>query len=265
MDSTPTIIEADGEYGPFHGALQDQVVFGTYRREGRWSDELLRLVTGLLREGGTLIDGGANIGLLSIPVATRTGAQCIAVEPEPLNFELLVRNVEAHDLQQRVTCLQVALYSHAGRFAMQRSGDNYGDHRVLPEAPQSGGEPWVRAERLDRLLEGKQLDHPLVLKLDTQGCEARALLGAGELLERVDYAICEYWPAGLLRQGDRVEQLESLLHSFPYARVLSAGTDDSPLQSVERALQDLSWIPRDGSDEGFFDLLLARRPELVLR
>jgi len=70
-----------GELGPFEGAASDRVVLGSYERTGTWAPQLLTLLCEhLLPTGGTLLDGGAHIGLVSIPVARRTGAHALAFE-----------------------------------------------------------------------------------------------------------------------------------------------------------------------------------------
>ena len=250
------MVEALGEYGVFEGAVEDHVVFGTYQARGTWSPGLLTLLTELLGRGGTLIDGGANIGLLSIPVAERTSAHCIAIEPEPRNFGLLRRNIARHGLDGRIEAVQCALYSERRRLPMRRSVDNHGDHRVERDNPGTG--LWVDADRLDGLLAGRSLKRPVVLKLDTQGCAAHALRGGAKLAPALDYLVCEYWPAGLVRQGSSVAELEQLLSDFPFAAILSDTQPGVALEPTPAVLQRLAWIPRDGSDEGFFDLLLAR-------
>jgi hypothetical protein len=115
----------------------------------------------------------------------------------------------------------------------------------------------VVAAPLDVLLADHPLDPPVVMKVDTQGCEVRVLSGAENVLARTDYLIVEYWPAGLRRMGDSVEALEEFLFRFPFATVLDQHDLPAKLEPVRSALESLAWVPRDGSDEGFFDLLCA--------
>ena len=88
-------IRSDGEYGIFEGSIHDEVVHGHYRREGTWSPEIQALLADqLFPEGrGTFLDIGANIGLVSIPLAERRRVRCLAFEPEPRNFQWLERNI----------------------------------------------------------------------------------------------------------------------------------------------------------------------------
>src|SRR3954470_6160498 len=102
---------ADGTYGECEGAADDRVVFGTYRASGVWSPQLVALIAEQLLAGGdgTLIDVGANIGLVTIAALERSRARCIAFEPDPDNYARLSRNVARHALAARVEAHRVAL------------------------------------------------------------------------------------------------------------------------------------------------------------
>lgn len=257
MDRHRTAV-ATGRYGDIEGLVEDRVVFAHYRDHGDWSPAVLDLVCDRLSPG-TVIDVGANIGLFSIPVAQRTGARCLAFEPEATNFGLLRSNVERHGLSERIACQQVAVHSERGLLTMELSADNAGDHHVSTTARD--GDVKVRADTLDALVAGESLAPPVVLKIDTQGSELRVIAGAAALLARVDHCIVEYWPAGLARQGDRPRALRDALSGFAYAALL--GQDDSAPELVDTSQlwARLDFLADD--DPGFFDLLLTRRPDAV--
>lgn len=253
----------DGDFGPFSGSERDEVVWGTYRRTGTWAPELVALLRRLLgRDGGTLIDVGANVGLVAIPVLAGSGARCIAVEPAPDNLKHLIRNLAAHGLAERAEVHPVALWDVPGQVPMELSPHNSGDNRLAPTGG-AGETVMVPAGPLDALLEGRPLAAPCVMKVDTQGAEARVLAGAAQTLKQVDYLIVEYWPAGLRRMGDDVKRLQAALSVFSHAVVLDQAQPPQALAPLTEVLESLAWIPDDGSDEGFFDLLLGRGPELA--
>jgi FkbM family methyltransferase len=252
---------ADGDLGPFEGSSDDQVVFGHYLREGTWAPSLVSLITERLlpANGGTFIDVGANIGLVTVPVIERTKALGLAFEPEPRNFHYLQRNIAHRGLAHRVETFNVAVYSEEANLQMELSNDNHGDHRVLPGSSEGRSRRTVEvaAAALDALLADRPLAPPVVMKVDTQGCEVRVLSGAENVLARTDYLIVEYWPAGVRRMGDSVRALEELLVRFPFAAVLDQHVLPTQLEPVRTALEGLAWVAKDGSDEGFFDLLCA--------
>jgi len=109
------------------------------------------------------------------------------------------------------------------------------------------------------MVDADALAQPLVLKLDVQGCEAKVLAGALRTLRHSAAVVLEYWPRGLLRAGDSAAQLDSLLQMFPYAALLQqAGRASIELRQRAELLGALShFMAHDGSDEGFFDVLLT--------
>jgi FkbM family methyltransferase len=261
-------ILSDGSYGPFEGSIDDEVVHGHYRREGTWAPELLELlVDGLFPTGrGTFLDVGANIGLVSIPLVERRGVRCLAFEPEPRNYRWLERNIARHGLEALFQTFEVALHSENQTLCFELSATNFGDHRLRGEAdpePDSARESiFVPGRCLDDLVCLEELPCPIVAKVDTQGAEVRVLRGASRSLPLIEHLICEYWPYGLHRMGDSAEMLNEILTAFPFGAVLSAEGLPRRLTSTQELLQGLSWIPTDGSDRGFYDLLLSRSERL---
>jgi FkbM family methyltransferase len=261
-------IYSDGEYGPFEGSIHDQVVHGHYRREGTWSPEIQSLLADqLFPEGrGTFLDIGANIGLVGIPLAERRRVRCLAFEPEPRNFRWLERNIALHEVGSLFTTFNLALHSETAQLRLELSPSNFGDHRVLGAAVAEGGSEraWIEvpAGRLDDLVRVEDLPRPVVAKLDTQGAELRVLRGAERSLPHIDHLICEFWPYGLRRMGDSAEDLIELFRGFSYGAILNLDELSERLPPVDRLCARLDWLPTDDSDQGFFDVLVSRHPEL---
>jgi FkbM family methyltransferase len=255
-------VVASGAYGEFEGAADDRVVFGTYRASGTWSPQLVALIADRLlgSAGGTLIDVGANIGLVAIATLERSRARCIAFEPAPDNYARLLRNVQRHGLESRVEAHRVALDSAPGEVELALSAGNSGDHRLAHgSVPAEWPRVRVPAARLDDVIASRQLARPVVMKLDAQGAEVRVLRGAQQALQRVDALIVEWWPAGLVRMGDSASALYAALGALPYAALLDQhAPPPRTLQRSTQLFESMAWIPADGSDEGFFDLLLSK-------
>jgi FkbM family methyltransferase len=184
---------------------------------------------GLAPPEGTALDVGANIGVIGIAlVLRRYAARVIAVEPEPANFELLLRNVRQNGLEEAIRCEQLALGSSEGSVEMELSLDNWGDHRVrgpLGSAPGAYGENLratvtVPGSTLDGLVERAcpigQL--PSLIWMDVQGFEGRVLEGGTRTIQAGVPVVAELWPYGIRRSGlDRdqfCEIVESLFDGF---------------------------------------------------
>jgi FkbM family methyltransferase len=268
-----TTISCDGDYGVFEGSIDDEVVYGHYLRHRSWSPGHQELLFGRLFPGGEgrFLDVGANIGLVSIPLAERRGVRCLAFEPEPRNFRLLRRNIEAHGLAARIETFNLALYSEKTTLSFELSPVNSGDHRVRSTAPAEDASEaeaestreliQVPAERLDELVHAGDLERPIVMKVDTQGCEVRVLRGAERLLDSVDYLICEYWPYGLWRMGDTPGELDEILGRFANGAVLMDQDAPEPLGPIEILLSRLKPLVENGGVAAFADVLVTPHPD----
>lgn len=261
------ILLATGTLGEFVGAASDVVVHGTYRESGTWAPELLHLLReDLLGNGGTLLDIGANIGLVAIPVSEGSAVRTFAFEPDPRNAELLRRNVALHSLEDQISVQEGALWSSSGEMLLQRDPQNHGDQRLVHG--QTAGHPSVTVTlaRLDSLLQPEELCAPVIAKIDTQGAEVDVLQGAGALLSRVDAAVVEVWPAGLARIGRELGELETVLASaFSHARLLLEGQPLWPLVPIAEEFARLAAVPTLRDKDTFFDILVSRSPERFSR
>jgi FkbM family methyltransferase len=159
--------------------------------------------------GMTAVDLGANVGYLTVLLGHRVGpaGRVLSFEPDPTNFALLRRSVEANGLAN-VTCEQAAVMEKSTRAALYLSEVNFGDHRVFDgkdderfNAGAARNRVEIRAVSLDDYLSAKGLT-PALIKMDIQGAEVAALAGMRRTLASPDLVLfCEFWPYGLRRFG----------------------------------------------------------------
>ena len=97
----------------------------------------------------TLIDVGANIGTVCIPAVKRgLAANAIAIEPEPLNYRVLVANIFLNDLADKIKTYNLALGSEDNQtLELELSAGHSGDHRIHV-ANETGRAPPVPAKLL---------------------------------------------------------------------------------------------------------------------
>lgn len=238
-----------GSQGRFFGPLMDQAVTKPYLFTGRWSENILEIILQALPSGGTFIDVGANIGLVSIPVSRHPNTTVIAFEPDPLNFALLSANVAYAGAMIR---LENAAVSHsAGTVRFARSEYNSGDHRIAPDGPIE-----VRTVRLDDLALN---DGPLVVKIDTQGAEPLVIRGGRKTIDRADAIVMEFWPWGMRRMGLDPNELVATLATFQRrAAILRHGEALGALGSMEDACAALSQLNSRGAEYDAADLVILR-------
>ena len=139
-------------------------------------------------EGGTVIDGGAHIGLFTVIMARAVGpaGQVLAFEPTPGTRTVLSRTLELNDVDN-VTVQSSANSSTSGTATFHATGDAGSNANSLGRVSRAVLELSVNTCALDDLALGRVS----CIKLDIEGGELDALLGASELLRH-----CHGGPSG---------------------------------------------------------------------
>lgn len=158
-----------------------------------------------IQELETFVDVGANIGTTCLPMLARGFARrAIAIEPDPMNCRLLRINALLNEVENALTLHECAVGEALdGKLVLERSPDNWGDHRVhVSDADGAFGEASrrlieVSSTQLDSLVEHD--GSSMLLWMDTQGYEGHVLRGATALLERRVPLVAEFWPYGMKR------------------------------------------------------------------
>ncbi len=240
---------ARGDYGAIQGAVTDRVIFRYYAERKIWAADLTGPFADFLRDGGTYLDIGANIGLTTIPIARNPLVSCIALEPEPANFQLLKSNIFANCRHSNVTLYNMALFDRDTTIEFELSPDNSGDHRVrtksgkgaMGEASRNTIE--VSARRLDDLL--AEVRAPLAAKIDTQGAEPFIISGGRQVLAKAGFLALEFWPYGMFRMGgDARVVIDFLRTNFRKGMITvvdrGGGGEWQPIDTVAARLAELS-------------------------
>jgi FkbM family methyltransferase len=196
-------------------------------------------------QGDVVLDVGANIGWYSL-LAAKYGSQVYAFEPDPLNFKLLNENIAMNKLEEKVTPYQCALSDKEAVLPLYLYPDkNRGRHSL--HAMEGCEKVDVRAVRLDDFLneQGIEGKHIKFIKMDIEGHEYPALLGATKLLETVPYLLIEHAPDHMERGGYAAEQVLSLLktyHYVPYQVTKDGSVEISFSQlSQDKTEQNILW------------------------
>jgi FkbM family methyltransferase len=144
-----------------------------------------------LHRGGTILDIGANIGLIAIPLAARTRSRAgaephvMAFEALSSNYEALVWNVRQNGLESAVRALPIALGAERKSVKIQIEGDDparTGTANILP-ASFEFKQIDLEIHALDDLWrDGVIPDDVTLMKIDTDGYDLEILRGARRLL-----------------------------------------------------------------------------------
>jgi FkbM family methyltransferase len=227
-----------------HLDLTDVVVARSLVTSGEWEQYETRIFSETVEEGMVVVDIGANIGHYTLEAARRVGkaGKVFAFEPEPHNFSLLCRNIEANGYQN-VVPVQMALSNRTGAARLTLSPDNLGGHH-FENSRENGKAVTVGVTTLDEYMreERQGID---VIKMDAEGAEMGILEGMkGILIANPDLILfTEFFPEAMRAAGHEPEGfLKTLMESGFRVGILDQSSariealPEGPLSGFIRAL-----------------------------
>lgn len=160
------------------------------------------IIDSLLNEGDTFLDIGAHIGyytLIASKIVGETG-KVFAFEPDPTNFALLNRNIEANKCKN-VTAVQKAVSNKTETTKLYISPDNTGDNRIY-DIHLGWESTDIETITIDDYFKDypKQIDF---VKMDIQGSEGLTVEGMHHTLQKNDHIIMitEFFPSMMIKAG----------------------------------------------------------------
>lgn len=175
---------------------------------GRWEPAVERLLDRLLRPGDVAVEAGANVGYHTLGLAHAVGprGRVHAFEANPRLAPLLARTVEMAGFAGRVTLHAAAVTDRSGtaRFAVDPAWSAGGHLSWEGTGAAYSETAEVPAVALDDALAA--VGPVDLLRMDVEGSEGLALLGAQALVARSPrLRIVTEWDLGSLRVRSDVE------------------------------------------------------------
>ncbi|MEO5679858.1 MAG: FkbM family methyltransferase [Acidimicrobiales bacterium] len=171
------------------------------------------------RPGTTAVDGGAHIGLFTVAMARAVGpgGWVLAFEPTRRTRAILTRTIALNDLGASVTVRPEGLAATTGRMTLHVGPTEGSNSNSLVGAPSGSSCEEVPTLALDDLLATLPSELSCI-KLDIEGAELDALLGAEAVLRQLRPALCiEVHPRILRSAGRDPEQIRDLLLDLGYS------------------------------------------------
>lgn len=171
---------------------------------GEYAQQECNLIYNIIRPGDVVLDVGANIGALAVPMMRRVEplGRVLAFEPQPMIARLLAANLALNSQGGNSHALNCAIGNDHGfvDFPVQdyEKGNFQNFGRVSMEQTDVG----VPLRRLDEFV----LPNVAFIKIDVEGWETAVLQGAHELIAR-----CR--PIMLI-ENDRVEEGPTLMEEL---------------------------------------------------
>ena len=161
----------------------DDTAVGQHVKRNAYEPHVTAVFRDRLRPGMHVLDIGANIGYYTMLSASlvRSSGSVTAIEPNPNSVRLLEASRRANSFDN-VAVLQVAAGREVGLLVMHGSYGNVMTSAAPAEANALINSTTVPSFKVDDLIpRDKNIDF---LKIDVEGAEYNALLGASELIKR---------------------------------------------------------------------------------
>lgn len=190
-----------GRHGSFVANRNDIYVGRALIDYGEYSEIEWRMLGQLCRAGDVVVEVGANIGALTVPMAKAVGAtgRVIAIEPQPVVYQTLCANLALNCLLN-VEARNFGCGAAPGTLRLPPI--DYAVENNFGAVPLVGGDkgPPVEVCRLDDVF---KLSRLRLIKVDVEGMEVEVLEGARGVIER-------FSPI-LYLENDRVDRSKRLI------------------------------------------------------
>lgn len=221
-----------------------------------------------VKEGDIVVDLGANIGYYTLLAAKLVGSKgkVYAFEPEPRNYDLLLRNIELNGYENIVP-VQKAVSNAAGIVRFYLSDKDIGAHTLRKHRSdkryfnQNSFGKFIEVESisLDEFFKDEQ--HQIdVIKMDIEGAEMLALAGMDRVIRNSkNLKMCmEFYPSAITDMGHSPEELARKLlddYHFSMLAIYDSYKEEKPCVKINSA-DELMNLCKD--NEKIFNLFLEK-------
>jgi len=203
------VVLAEAESFRYRGEIEDGIARALYWNPGgSWEWQTLRVFRSLAKTSRVVLDIGAHTGVYSLlACAVNAHSKVIAVEPCPVVYRLLQRNIMINGFSSRIQPLALAASSMKGfsklyvpaKFLTMATLRPDGWGGVLGDPIEV---PCATVDSICSEILGESVD---LIKMDVEGWEDRVLQGSQEVLAKDSpVLIIECAPEGPLKEVGRI-------------------------------------------------------------
>ena len=224
-------------------------------------------IRNLLPLGGTMVDCGANAGLMGLLALHYRSARVLFIEAHPRLQETVEANLKLNGCDDRATMLRWAASDAEGEAQFYLNETHDGLHSLTVQTGQSVK---VRTRRLDTLFTEGVIERIDFLKIDTEGHDLTVLTGLGEHLMPARV------PRVYIETGAALEPIAALMRARGYEgfsalrypldelwsrrRAEADGAQPRHFELLGDRAKNVLWLPTDSPEAKHLRGLAARDP-----
>ena len=268
------IIEIQGSkmyINPNESSLSMRRTLGDYAANLIHEKATTELFRKVIRQGDVIVDLGANIGYFTLLAARLTGSKgkIFSFEPEPKNYNYLLKNIEINNYNQ-VVSLQKAVSDRNGKTKLYICDYDSGHHTINKYEgikAYSRGRPTreqfidIETVTLDSFLEGKT-DHVDVIKMDVEGAEMLTVLGMDRTLRSNQNIkmFVEFFPLLIEKMGSSPKEfIRKLLEDYKFSIYVIPEDYDALTNEMKKIISVEEIMAFRRKEEDHLNLFLTRK------
>lgn len=160
-----------------------------------------------------ILDCGANIGIYALRAALCGTNRVFSIEPNPLVFNRLMKNIKTNNLTN-VIALNTGIGSAKGKTKLYWGNSTTGGSIKPDSRHRENNTVDIEITTLDDIVERYNINSIDLIKLDVEGSEYEALIGAEKTLSKTKRLILEF------HSDELRNRCESLLISSGFRKTL---------------------------------------------
>jgi len=197
-------------------------------RTGAYAPELVAVIRRLLRQGGSVIDVGANIGYLTLIAAQAAGQRGVvyAFEPSPREFAQLLRHLELNGVMN-VVPFPVAVGAERGMLPLHLAPEENPGQNSQYRTDLGARDVMVNVRPISDLMSPQGLEDVRCVKIDVEGAEMEVLKGMASVMRYLSRAtfIIEVSPQLLKFAGADVDEVYRFFENHGFRPTVGRAPD----------------------------------------
>lgn len=213
--------------------------------EAEYEPETFKFFREHLKQGATVLDIGAHIGLFSVITARLVGesGKIFSFEPTPFTRNVLTEVVKLNDCSKVVEVRGEAVSACSGKTVFFDTGDTISNANSLVKTERSKNETEISMISVDEFVKDRNLTIDC-LKIDVEGAELDVLCGAKEtFLKMRPVARLGLHPLVITQNGQTLEEIWEALAEYKMKVIYDGNEIEKKWFCEQRYLFDVNLLP----------------------